>query len=487
MLSTEKDIYRLVPYRFFFNEISADKCKLEKLTNLFPEMKAIIELESFKFNNLNRMIERLSQIYSVSTVIDKRDDTCHVFLGPYHLSLGPAIFSAIHFKNISIALLSSSHIDTTNDHTNQHKNRRHEAILRRFRRAVRKLILIKSIIDKLRLASILTPYNQYELYTRGIYDLVLAGHLHNGNSNLTDDSFIQQVNEFRSMDKSERETLVASKYMKISALLHLISPTPSLHQADNNRTIGNEHQPLSDTSNSYLMNENQSESLTEPMCCPQHCQEESLIRFPVRRSISHQSSQFVATESRSRLNTNPSTRRKSSVVLGKNTTASLPDLTTDIPSSSLIPPPFDLSDSEPKKSSIIPSSTNPEDALINNISTLLTNYLSSRQSTTSSESSTANDTDEFDKLLVTIKTLVDDKLALKTSNNSSVADQNLYSKPTRTSTRNRSRKLLTHHRTSLQQTSLDDFDEEQSSIKNKLDISSKLQSYNEIGLGELQK
>jgi hypothetical protein len=42
--SDKKDVYRLVPYRFMINESEADICKLEKLTNLFPEMKAIIEL-----------------------------------------------------------------------------------------------------------------------------------------------------------------------------------------------------------------------------------------------------------------------------------------------------------------------------------------------------------------------------------------------------------------------------------------------------------
>jgi hypothetical protein len=36
--------YRQVPYRFFTNESNTDTCKLEKLTNLFPDMKATIEL-----------------------------------------------------------------------------------------------------------------------------------------------------------------------------------------------------------------------------------------------------------------------------------------------------------------------------------------------------------------------------------------------------------------------------------------------------------
>ncbi len=40
----DKGYYRQVPYRFFTNESNTDACKLEKLTNLFPEMKATIEL-----------------------------------------------------------------------------------------------------------------------------------------------------------------------------------------------------------------------------------------------------------------------------------------------------------------------------------------------------------------------------------------------------------------------------------------------------------
>ena len=39
-----KNYYRQVPNRFFTNQSNTDACKLEKLTNLFPEMKATIEL-----------------------------------------------------------------------------------------------------------------------------------------------------------------------------------------------------------------------------------------------------------------------------------------------------------------------------------------------------------------------------------------------------------------------------------------------------------
>ena len=39
----DKGYYRLVPYRFFL-DAAADRCKLEKLINLFPEMKSVIEI-----------------------------------------------------------------------------------------------------------------------------------------------------------------------------------------------------------------------------------------------------------------------------------------------------------------------------------------------------------------------------------------------------------------------------------------------------------
>jgi hypothetical protein len=44
----DQEFYRQVPYRFF-NESNTDACKLEKLTNLFPDMKATIELGIIHF------------------------------------------------------------------------------------------------------------------------------------------------------------------------------------------------------------------------------------------------------------------------------------------------------------------------------------------------------------------------------------------------------------------------------------------------------
>ena len=57
----DKDIYRLVPYRFAIDETNTDMCKLEKLANLFPEMKGLIELG--KFFNVSK--HKKKQIYSI--------------------------------------------------------------------------------------------------------------------------------------------------------------------------------------------------------------------------------------------------------------------------------------------------------------------------------------------------------------------------------------------------------------------------------------
>ena len=40
----DKEYYRQVPYRFFCNESDTDVCKLEQLTNLFPDKKETIRL-----------------------------------------------------------------------------------------------------------------------------------------------------------------------------------------------------------------------------------------------------------------------------------------------------------------------------------------------------------------------------------------------------------------------------------------------------------
>lgn len=228
------------------------------------------------------MLDRLSRIYPISTVIDTRDDTYHVFLGPYHLSLGPAIFGAMHFKNISTALMIN------NPAYNRQKSRT-DLNLRRFRRAVRKLILIKSIVDKLRLASVLTPCNQHELYTQGIYDLVLAGHLRSPEAISSNDAFPP-------MNTADKETsFTASKYMKVSALLHLISPTP--HQPSGSIIPETSTSPESGLSHPMAPNATAAAALLDSMCCSHHCPDVPLLRFAARRSISVQGTQFEPSES----------------------------------------------------------------------------------------------------------------------------------------------------------------------------------------------
>lgn len=40
----DREIYRSVPFRFAVSKSNADICKLEQLTNLFPEVKELVEL-----------------------------------------------------------------------------------------------------------------------------------------------------------------------------------------------------------------------------------------------------------------------------------------------------------------------------------------------------------------------------------------------------------------------------------------------------------
>ncbi|CAF0948774.1 unnamed protein product [Rotaria sordida] len=498
MSSMDKGVYRLVPYRFFINESHLNVCKLEKLTNLFPEMKLIIELELFKINNLSRMVERLSLIYKVSPVVDNRDDTLHLFLGPYHLTLGPAIFGALHFKNISTALLASSHSKSKTDNTNQSHKRRREAVLRRFRRTVRKLIFIKSIIDQVHLASVLTPYNQYALYKQGIYDLALAGHIHGTNSVFYDENFIEQMNNTRLMSASENENpLLASKFIKINSILQLLSPPTAQQQPDNNSTIGNITEPKSDSSISYTTDENSSKSFINStnLCCPQHINTQDGPMFPVSRSTNYQSNSFLSQESPSGVQSRRNSRRRSVALLKPSTTISLPDLTFE---PTLSPNPTVLKLNKSKDS---PSSqeitTNQEDILVDNISSILINYLVSQQSmpsntndnhkefddnkvsltsttikATSNDSDTSNQllsivkTNEFDNLLQRIKTIVDNSLSVKIQNNDQVSQatdnhQNLPYNSTKTTIKQKRRQQLFTLRTvSWQETSTNEFNTE---------------------------
>ncbi|CAF4246596.1 unnamed protein product [Rotaria sp. Silwood2] len=522
MSATDADVYRLVPYRFLLNESHLNICKLEKLTNLFPEMKKIIELELFKINNLSHMVDRLSNIYKVSPVADNRDDTLHLFLGPYHLELGPAIFGALHFRNISTALLASSHSKSKIDSTTQNHKRRREAVLRRFRRTVRKLILIKSIIDQVRFASVLTPYNQYELYRRGIYDLVLAGHIHGTNTVFYDEEFIEQISNVRLMDNSDKENpLLASKFIKINSLLSLLSPPLSQQQSDNNPMIDNITKPRLDNSITYKADEKPSKPFinSKALCCSQHTNNQHTLMFPVSRSTNYHSNQFLSHESPSRRNSSQNLHKSSVVFLKQSSTASLPDLTYE-PMLSSNPSVLESNNSKDISSSQ-EATTNQEDALINNISSLLINYFSSQQSTSMSSdthdnhkilnnnkisstpiAATSNNSDisnqlssiiktnDFDKLLQRIKTVVDNSVSMKIQSNDQNFQptnnhQNLPCNSTKTTIQRHRQKLFGLRTVSCQETSTNEFNVKHSDSSNnqyELDLLSTLKSLDKANL-----
>ena len=119
------------------------------------------------------------------------------------------------------------------------RRRRREAVLRRFRRVVRKLTLVKSIIDQLQPASVLTPYNQYELYSHGIYDLVLAGRIQQCTDTMfVGDQFFEQLKNFNDVaNTGERNPLLASNFIKINNLLSLLSSPQQQQQQQQQQTF----------------------------------------------------------------------------------------------------------------------------------------------------------------------------------------------------------------------------------------------------------
>lgn len=270
--------------------------------------------------------------------MDIRDDTLHLFLGPYHLSLGPALFAALHFKNASSALLIASQSSTfSNSHSEgQRRKRRRDAVLRRFRRAVRKLTLVKSIIDQLQPASILTPYNQYELYTHGIYDLVLSGRIQQcTDSMFINDQFIEQLHNFDTVTNAgERSPLLASNFIKINNLLNLLSSsTPT--QSTNDHSLTAAAAAASTTaattsserivrigSNESLSNPANSEALVNPsstVCCSQHSQTPANVMYCVPRPMSPQPSQFLTIGTRSRCNSHSNLLKTPSILSRQST------------------------------------------------------------------------------------------------------------------------------------------------------------------------
>lgn len=264
--------------------------------------------------------------------MDIRDDTLHLFLGPYHLSLGPALFAALHFKNASSALLIASQSSTfSNSHSeSQRRKRRRDAVLRRFRRAVRKLTLVKSIIDQLQPASILTPYNQYELYTHGIYDLVLSGRIQQcTDSMFVNDQFVEQLHNFDTVTNAgERSPLLASNFIKINNLLNLLSSsTPTQSTADHSlvaptATTTSSERIVRIASNESLSNPTSSEALINPsstVCCSQHSQTPANVMYCVPRPMSPQPSQFLTIGTHSRSNSHSNLLKTPSILSRQST------------------------------------------------------------------------------------------------------------------------------------------------------------------------
>ncbi len=255
-----------------------------------------------------------------------------MFLGPYHLSLGPALFAALHFKHASSALLVNSHSTTICGNEIQRRKRRRDAILRRFRRAVRKLTLVKSIINQLRPASVLTPFNQYELYTHGIYDLVLAGRIQEcADSMFINDTFLDQLHNFDFVSNAgERSPLLATNFIKINNLLNLLSssqPQPQSQTLDHSitTTTTTNGKMIRIKSNESIANmannNNDTEALINSLtvCCSQHSQSSPYVMYPVNRPASPQPSQFLSTGYGSRCNSSSNLLKTPSVLSRQST------------------------------------------------------------------------------------------------------------------------------------------------------------------------
>lgn len=242
------------------------------------------------------------------------------------------MFAALHFKNASTALLVASHSTTVGGNEIQRRKRRRDAVLRRFRRAVRKLTLVKSIIDQLQPASVLTPFNQYELYTQGIYDLVLAGRIQQCTDlTFNNENFIEDLNNFDSITNTgERSPLLATNFVKINNLLSLLSshqtqnqPQTQTHTIENCTTAKND-KILRMKSNESMVNStnnNDPDGLINSVtiCCSQHSQTSPYIMYPVNRTASPQPSQLLSTKSRSRNSSSSNLLRTPSVLSRQST------------------------------------------------------------------------------------------------------------------------------------------------------------------------
>jgi hypothetical protein len=118
-----------------------------------------------------------------------------------------------------------------------------------------------------------------------------------------DEDFRQQVKG----NLDENNPVLASKFTKISTLLHLISPSPN--QFENNSISAKIPSTRTDD-----INENSSKSLlnSSDLCCTHHFQNSQLAMIPISRSISYQSAHFFRSESLSKRNSKLNSRRYSS-------------------------------------------------------------------------------------------------------------------------------------------------------------------------------
>lgn len=213
------------------------------------------------------------------------------------------------------------------------RKRRREAVLRRFRRAVRKLTLVKSIVDQLQSASILTPYNQYELFKDGIYDLVLAGRTECSHSNFWNNEFMGRIENFHSEKNFvEQNPLLASSFTKINHLLNLLSPShPNQQQqqqqhpfqtSDGGMALKNSGRMELTSRDSYsnTLNYNDPAAFLDPdmVCCAAHRQGSPYLMLPIRSTMSPPPSHMLSTVSRSRNNSH-SNLNKLLVISRQNT------------------------------------------------------------------------------------------------------------------------------------------------------------------------
>ncbi|CAF0893242.1 unnamed protein product, partial [Didymodactylos carnosus] len=539
--SMDNKFFRQVPNRFISQD-QADACKVEKLTNLFPEMKSTIELEIFKINNLSSTIERLSRIYPVSTAIDIRDDTLHVLVGPYSIRLAPALFAAFHLKQVSQTIMqttpkrreltttaaatetttttaAATEATTTNSTVSvggklRSQRRQREVALRRFRRAVRKIGLVKQIIDRLQTPSILTPINQYELHNHGIYELVLRRQ-----SSSTDDSqkLFEQMKDYKEPD--EQNPFLASNFIKITSLLNLLGssttqqpqPQPQLQQPQLqqpqeekaekiNFIKSNTTVPLviekdlneNERSTPYEINSNE---LTENLLdlssndSTNHSSVINHLLAPVSSSSTPPLSTITTTLSTSRESFGAS--KAQAILSEQSRTNSTDNSYNDTPLSTSfnnntttlltsIEPITRFEQPLDQHSSLIPTD---EDSLINNISNILTNHLMFKKNYDTINDSSITDsgislntnsgrektTYDFGRIIQRIKMTVEQKLfendvdqQLKSTNDNSpssipLVNDNSHSISKHNGIVNRRQQLLALHAVSCHETHSDDY------------------------------